>query len=279
LFGAENKYFVHALVDDANQFVQRAYYHTAERKLFAIVEGPSIQDITTWQVGFYVGPNEEGFMTAVDPRLEQTLDYSGWLAPIAKAALAVLKWLYSYLHNYGLAIIVLTILMKLVLLPFTWHAERGNKQRQEFQKKLNYLQQKYKHDKELLARERADLIRKHGMPGLSGCLPLLLQIPVFFALNKVLSSALELYQAPFMLWIHDLSARDPYYVLPLLIVLTMLLQAFSVDSQQRFAVMAMALVFGAVATNFAAGLSLYIFVSTLLSVIQTMAQRQFKLGV
>lgn len=276
IFGADNKYFVHALVDNAQGMVQRGYYAAAPQKLISYIESQPITDKATWNISFYIGPKEEQALAVVNERLEEALDYSGWLAPIAKLALALLKWLYSYLKNYGLAIIALTILLKLVMVPFTWRAEESAKKRVEFQKKLQYLQQKYKHDAEMLAQERAELIKKHGMPGLSGCLPLLIQIPVFFALNRVLSSSIELYKAPFVGWITDLSATDPYYILPALIVIMMLIQAVSAEPQQRFAVIAMALVFGAISANLAAGLCLYILVSTMLSVGQTAMQRRFK---
>jgi YidC/Oxa1 family membrane protein insertase len=276
LFGTDNKYFVHALVGDQQKFAKRGYYSAAKDKLLSIVEGPTITEKTTWALSFYVGPKEEAALAVVSERLEHTLDYSGWLAPIAKVALALLKWFYNYLKNYGLAIIALTLLIKLIMLPFTWHAEQSVKQRAEFQRKLQYLQQKYKHDQNLLAQERAELIKKHGMPGLAGCLPILIQIPIFFALNRVLSSSIELYKAPFYGWITDLSATDPYFILPLLIIISMLLQAATADKQQRFAVVAMALVFGAISANLAAGLCLYILVSTVLSVGQTALQRKFK---
>lgn len=276
LFGSDNKYFVHASVDNAQSMIQRGYYAAIPEKLLSFIESGVITGKTVWNLSFYIGPKEEQALVVVNKRLEEALDYSGWLAPIAKIALALLKWLYSYLKNYGLAIIALTVLLKLMMIPFTWRAEESVKKRAEFQKKLQYVQQKYKHDAEMLAQERAELIKKHGMPGMSGCLPLLLQIPVFFALNRVLSSSIELYKAPFIGWITDLSATDPYYILPAFIVIMMIMHALSADRQQRFAGIAMALVFGAISANLAAGLCLYILVSTLLSVMQTGMQKFFK---
>lgn len=278
LFGTDDRYFIHAMIEDPNQFVGRAYYKTADKNnLISILEGPAPttkkEAITDyhWRLGFYFGPKEECAMNAVDPRLEQTLDYSGILAPISKFLLYILKLLYEYLKNFGLAILVMTVLVKLVLLPFTYKAEESMKKRAEFDKKLRYIQQKFKDNPEMLARERAELIQKHGMPGLAGCLPLLLQLPIFFALSRVLSSSIELYHAPF-LWIADLSARDPYYILPVATGITMAVQALvtpSSDPKQRVSTLVMALVIGAVTASFAAGLSLYIFMFTLLGVIQT----------
>ena len=126
--------------------------------------------------------------------------------------------------------------------------------------------------------EKAELVKKHGMPGLTGCLPLVLQIPIFIGLSRVLSSSIELYRAPFGFWIKDLSARDPYYILPALITLCMVAQAMTAPPSQRLPILAMAVIFGAFAANFAAGLALYLLVNTFLSVAQVIIQRKFKLG-
>lgn len=277
MFGGDSAYFIHAMVADEQHFVQRAYYRQGGgTNLISILEGPSIENLSEFTVSFYFGPKEFHAVGAVDPRLEQAFDYSGLLAPVSRLLLKLLKLLYAYIGNYGYAIIALTILMKLILFPMTYKSEQSMKQRGEMKKKLDYIQHKYKNDPERLAQERAELLRKHGMPGLGGCLPLLLQIPMFFALSTILRSSIELHKAP-MLWIPDLSAADPYYILPIGVALSMLLQASGADAQQRMTGIAMALVFGAVATSFSAGLALYIFVSTLLGVLQGYVVRVFKL--
>ncbi len=274
LFGADNRYFIHTMLNDPDHFTQRAYYKLSDHnKLFAILEGPAITQEHSWKISFYFGPKDMEVLSAIDNRLEQTLEFHWILAPIAKFLLALLKFFYGYLKNYGLAIILLTLLIKLLLLPFSVKGEESMKQRADLQKKLNYIRQKYKNDREALTRAQAELMQKHGMPGMAGCLPLLLQLPIFFVLSRVLSSSIELYHAPFAGWITDLSARDPYYVLPVLIGLCMLLQSLTVDSKQRLSVIAMALILPAFASNFSAGLSLYILISTALSVAQAMIQR------
>jgi len=212
----------------------------------------------------------------VDPLLEQTLSYSGLLAPISKFLLDLLNFFYKYVGNYGLAIILLTLLMRLVLLPFTWRMGKGMKKHAELKKKLQYIEQKYKNDRELLARAKADLIRKHGIPGLGSCLPMLLQVPIFFALGNVLRGSIELYKAPFLLWITDLSVKDPYYVLPALMGLTMLFQAATVDKNQRLMFIVMAFVVGAITANMSAGLALYIMMSVGLGALQTFIQKKMK---
>jgi YidC/Oxa1 family membrane protein insertase len=276
IFGADDKYFIHAMIADKQHFVQRAYYKMlGAKKLVSILEGPVVTQNSSWTLSFYMGPKEVKSIAAVEPRLEKTLELSGVFAPISKLLLIMLDWLYRYIGNYGLAIIVLTILMKLVLVPFTWRSEQSAKKQKEFQKKLAYLQQKYKNDPDALARERAELIGTHGMPGLGSCLPLLFQMPIFFALSRVLSSSIELYKAP-LLWISDLSAPDPYYILPICAGLAMLAQATTVEANQRISFVVVALIVGAVTASLSAGLALYMTVSTILSVAQIFIVRSLK---
>ena len=269
IFGTQNKYFVHTFLSDQHDFVERAYYRfTDKTRLFSVLEGPAISKTTKWKVRFYFGPKEETALLQADPRLEKLLGYSGWFSPISKLMLYILRLLYKYLHNYGLAIIVLTILARLLLMPFSLGRGNMKKSSAEFQKKLRYLEKKYTNDSETLGRERAALLQKEGMPGLAGCLPVLLQIPIFVGLSRVLSSSIELYHAPFYLWITDLSAPDPYYVLPMLICVSMLLNALYVDPKQRMMMVVMAFVIGAFTTSLSAGLVLYISISTFLGVAQ-----------
>lgn len=267
LFGTQDKYFVHAMVSNPDQFVQRAYFKVnGIKQLVSILEGPEVTADKTWNISFYIGPKENGALSAVDSRLEKTLGYSGFLAPISKALLAILNFLYRYLHNYGLAIIVLTLLLNLILLPLRRRGNEQMKKTAELQKKLAYVQQKYKHDPEALAREKTELFKKYGT-GLGGCLPNLILLPVFFALSPVLSQAIELYKAPFFGWIKDLSSKDPYYILPLLIFLIFIVRALFSDANQRLSMLAVALIFGAFAANFSAGLCLYILVGVLMELV------------
>lgn len=280
LFGTDSRYFVHACVKDPQAFVKRAYYKFGDKMgLVSILEGAPVEQATSWTISFYMGPKESHPMALVDARLEQTMEYHGILAPISRILLAVLNWLYDYVHNYGLAIILLTFLIKLILLPFSLKGEQSMKKQREFQKKIAYLQQKHKANPELLNEERNELMRKQGVGGMvGGCLPMLLQIPIFFALNKVLSSSFELYKAP-MLWISDLSATDPYYILPVFVAIVMLLNALiSSDSQQMVTGIIMALVFGAVTASLSAGLALYIGMSVLAGIIQTQILRMLNIA-
>ncbi len=280
LFGTQDRYFINALYADHNNFIQRAYYKVFDlENMYSILEGTPVSTAATWKLSFYFGPKEDHAIKKVDERLTQVLNY-GWLAPISrpvsKILLDILNVINDYVHNYGIAIIILTLLMKLLMLPFTFRSEQGMKKRAEFQKKLNYIQTKHKNDKEALDLARADLVRKHGMPGLAGCLPILLQIPLFIALSWVLGNSIELYMSPF-LWIKDLSAADPYYILPILLGISMLFHnpTQTTDPKQKISVFAMAIIFAAFTTSLSAGLVLYILTSTLLGILQTTIARRF----
>lgn len=277
LFGTTDRYFVHAMVKDSDAFVQRAYYRLSGRnKAFSILEGPTITQQTSCELSFYFGPKVLNAMKKVDPLLEQTLDYAGWLSPIAKFFLLILKFLYKYLKNYGWAIVVLTILIKILTIPLTFKGDVSAKKQEEFQKKLRYIEQRYKHDREALTREKAELIRKHGMPGLTGALPfLLIQIPILYILNRLFSSSIELYKAPF-LWIPDLASYDPYYILPVLVGIAIIMQPkMTSDPKQRLLSIFMALFFAAFSSKWAAGVLLYFLVSYLFSAVQSMIQKKF----
>ncbi len=278
LIGAEDKYFIHALVADSGNFVGRAYYKSiGSNKSLVILESPEVSTAVSYSMSFYVGPKEINSMAAVDARLESTLDY-GIFNPISKFLLISLKYLYKYVHNYGLAIIILTLLMKLLMVPLTLNGNKAMARQKETQKKLAYLEQKYKHDKEQLAAEKADLIRKQGIPDMLGCLPMLLQIPIFVSLSRVLSGSIELYQAPFFGWITDLSQSDVIF-LPVLVGLAMIVQGFTTatDARQRLTQVLMALIIAAFTSNLSAGLTIFICVSTWAAVLQTKVQEMLKI--
>lgn len=277
MFGVENKYYAHVLVADTDSFVQRAYYKIGDQKdeLTAILEGPEVNKEQSWTTSFYLGSKELHAMEQVSPHLSKIID-SGFFKPIYWFMLWLLNWLHDFLHNYGLAIIAMTILSRLILLPFALRAEQGNKSRAEIQKGLQYIQQKYKNDPEGRAKAQADFMRKHGM-GLAGCLPMFLQIPIFFGLSSVLSTSVQMYKTPF-LWMNDLSAPDPYYILPLLVIVGMLSSAFTAgDAKQRMPIIAMAFMFGAISSSMSAGLVMYIALSTLINMAQGRIFKLFRL--
>jgi len=279
LFGLQDKYFIHALVKDTGAFTHRAYYYqNTQAVLYAILEGSLQTERMQWALSFYCGPKESSAVSAVDPRLEQALEHAGFFAPISRGLLALLVFLFSYVGNYGVAIVLLTIMIRLLLWPFAIKSTRTmkNGKADDIQKKLKYIELKYKDDPERLAQERSALMRAQGSMMVSGCLPLLLQIPVMYALNRALANSVLLYGASF-LWIPDLSARDPYMILSMLIVVAMLLQSLYVDKQQRPMLMIMSIVIGALSVSWSAGLALYWALSTLIGVLQSFLQQRMKL--
>ena len=276
LFGLEDHYFINTLIKDPMGFAKRGYFKVEGETAQTILQSSPVEQKTTWELTFYVGPKEMTSLSKVDTRLEGVLDY-GWFAPLSKLLLYLLNFFYGLLKSYGLAIIALTLLVRLIMVPFTLHGEQSRRKHMEAQKRLQYLEQKYKHDPEMLAREKAEFARKHGIPGLLGCLPLLLQIPVFIGLQRVLNHAIELYRVPF-LWMPDLSAPDPYYILPVLVGIGMMFQTSQGnDPRQRVANIIIAIVIAAVTANLSAGLTLFIAVSTFLGLAQTYLQKVFKI--
>lgn len=282
--GLHDRYFVDAFVADTNNFVQRGYFKPIQLpnehlRLQAILESKPVSAETSWNVSFYFGPKTADAMIAVDPRLEQTIDY-GWVAtlsrPISRFLLKVLNYIHDYVHNYGWAIVILTLLMRLLMAPFTIKAQNAGKKNEEFQKRLKHIQMRYKDDPDALGHARMELIRKHGMPGASGCLPLLVQLPFFWGLHVVLANSIELYNAPF-LWVSDLSSADPYYILPILAGIGIMFSTPpSNDPKQRIMAIGMGLFFMAFATNFSAGLALFIAVSMLSAAVQMTLTRWFQ---
>ena len=275
LFGLEDHYFLNVLIKDPEFFAHRAYFAVGIETAEAILQSASVTKPMTWHLSFYAGPKELKALNVVDPRLEGVLDY-GIFGPLSKLLLFLLNFFFGLVGNYGVAIILVTLLVRLILLPFTLKGEQSQRKHAEAQKRLTYLQQKYKDDPERLAHEKAEFARKHGVPGLLGCLPMFLQLPIFIGLQRVLNHAIELYRAPF-LWIPDLSARDPYYILPVLLGVGIILTTSQTgDPRQRIANIVIAIIVAAVTANLSAGLSLFICVSTFLGLAQTAVQKALK---
>ncbi len=268
LVGIDDRYFIHALFKSNPESLTRSYFHMNAKYTALTMQFVPVEKEKTFNFSFYMGPKDLEMLQAVDNRLEQSLDYHGWFAILSKFLLSVLKYLYTYCGNYGVAIIILTFLMKMLLLPFAINSERNMQQQKELQKKMAYLQTKYKNNPEQLKYEQAMLIRKYGLPSLGGCLPMILQIPFFFALSRLLTYAIELYKAPFF-WISDLSAPDQWYILPLLVFVSMLVTAIQADEKQQIALIAMAIIFGGITASLASGLALYFIANALFNVFQS----------
>ena len=223
----------------------------------------------------YAGPKSYSLLNSIDPRLAGAIDY-GMFAIIARPLLLLMRFLFSIFSNWGVAIIVMTILVRLVVLPFNIFSMKSMKAMQRIQPEMNRIKERYKDkpsDQKLqMNQEIMDLMKRNKANPLGGCLPMLLQLPVFFALYQVLGQSIELYRAPFMLWIQDLSAKDPFYVLPVLMGITMFVQQritpTPMDPQQAKVMMWMPVIFSLFMVSLPSGLTLYIFISTLFAIIQ-----------
>jgi YidC/Oxa1 family membrane protein insertase len=170
-----------------------------------------------------MGPAITTQLSATAPYLDKTVDY-GWLWFISELIFVVMKWIFTYVGNWGLAIILVTVLIKLVFYPLSAKSYLSMAKMRELQPKVAALKEKIGDDRQKLGTATMELYRKEKVNPLGGCLPIVVQIPVFIALYWVLMESVELRQAPFLFWIHDLSARDPYFVLPVLMGLSMFVQ-------------------------------------------------------
>jgi YidC/Oxa1 family membrane protein insertase len=192
---------------------------------------------------------------------------------IAEPLFVVLKFLFAYTGNYGVAIILLTALIKTVFIPLTHKSYVSMRAMSTLQPQMQALQKKYKHDKVRLNQELMGLYKTNHVNPLGGCLPMVLQIPFFIALFNILYTTIELRQAPFMLWIIDLSEKDPSYILPVLMGATMVLQQklqpTTMDPRQAKLMLFLPVVFTFFFLSFPSGLVLYWMVNNLLSILQS----------
>jgi YidC/Oxa1 family membrane protein insertase len=236
---------------------------------------------------YYSGPKDSGDLKAAGHYLDFSLDY-GWFTVLAKPLIWLLRNFYSLVGNYGIAIILVTIIIKIALWPLTAKSYKSMKEMQKLQPLMTKIREKYKDNRQLMQKEIMELYRAYHVSPLGGCLPMLLQIPFFIAFYRVLDYALELRGAPFMLWIHDLSVPDRLFYfafkLPLLDeptgipVLTLLMGATMIwqqkmapsmgDPMQAKMMMLMPIVFIVVLLNMPSGLVLYWLVNNILSIFQ-----------
>jgi YidC/Oxa1 family membrane protein insertase len=219
----------------------------------------------------YAGPKEHDRLAKLGFGLEYIVDF-GFFSIIARPLFWILKFFYRFIGNYGWSIILLTIVVRVPFIPILNKGQKSMRKLQELQPKMNEIKEKYKKDPQKMQAEMMELYKKYKVNPMGGCLPMLVQIPFFFALYKVLLVAIELRGAPWLLWIIDLSAKDPYYVLPIVMGVTMVVQQkmtpTSADPKQAKMMMLMPVVFTFMFLNFASGLVLYWLVNNLLSIIQ-----------
>ncbi|MCZ0943887.1 MAG: membrane protein insertase YidC, partial [Gammaproteobacteria bacterium] len=224
-----------------------------------------------WRSRFYAGPKDQKRLEQIADNLNLTVDY-GFLWWLAVPLFALLDWLHGLVGNWGVAIILLTVLVKLVLYPLSSASYKSMANMRRVAPQMKRLQERYADDRQKLSQEMMGLYKKEGVNPLGGCLPMLLPMPIFIALYWVLFESVELRQAPFALWIDDLAAMDPFFILPLLMGATMyvqqLLSPTMGDPMQARIMKMMPIMFTVLFLFFPAGLVLYWLVNSVLSVAQ-----------
>lgn len=280
--GATSRYFVTALVAgnggvQPKGLIQPTGTGVARASLVYPIAGNSLE----LPVKAYFGPKELETLRSVEITLDHTIDF-GWFTIFAYPLLKGLKVLYQIFSNYGVAIILLTLIVKILTYPLTYKSMKSMKEMARIQPQLQKIRDKYADDKEALNREMMSLMKTHGYNPMAGCLPILIQMPIFIALYRVLYSSIELYHAPFFAWIIDLSAKDPYYITPVLMTATMFIQQkltpnTATDPVQAKMIQFMPLMMGAFMLTLPSGLCVYMLINALASIVQQLILNK-KLG-
>lgn len=270
----QTKYFLSVLVP-APEVAQRTRILSRGDRVDNIVETPYIEldasDVKHLDYFLFIGPKDLNLLKQAGHDLDKAVDF-GFFGLLSKPLLYGLMFFNGYLNNYGLAIILLTVLIKLLFWPLTHKSYASMKAMQKLQPEMQKIRDRFKDDKERLNRELMELYKTHRVNPLGGCLPMLVQIPVFFALYKVLLDSIALRHAPFALWLTDLSAKDPYYITPLLMGASMFVQQkmtpTTADPMQARIFMMMPIIFTFLFLNFPSGLVIYWLVNNLLTIVQ-----------
>lgn len=268
---SEDMYFVAALVPSEESMGAIARKGSGSRVEIGVTSQMQLSpgSAASMDVAAYVGPKETNSLRTVSNSLVKTIDL-GIFSLIARPLLDMLNFFHKYLGNYGLSIIILSALIKIVFMPFSTISHRSMKKMSKLQPQINALRDKYKKDRDKLNQEIMKLYQEKKVNPASGCLPILVQIPVFFALYRALLGAIELRHAPFIFWITDLSAKDPLYITPIFMGATMVLQQKMTpatgDPRQAKLMMFMPIVFTALFLSFPSGLVIYWTVNNLLTI-------------
>ena len=218
----------------------------------------------------YLGPKEYNTLNELHKDLTDVIEY-GWFTFLAKPMFLILQYIHNLVGNWGWTIVVLTILVKLLLYPLSYKGMVSMQKLKDLAPKVKEIQERYKGDSQKASAHMMELYKKHGANPMGGCLPILLQIPVFFAIYRVLLNAIELKGAEWILWIEDLALMDPYFVLPVLMGLTMFVQQKITpntiqDETQRRIFQYLPVIFTFFFLWFPAGLTLYWFINNLFTV-------------
>ncbi|MBI2839605.1 MAG: membrane protein insertase YidC [Acidobacteria bacterium] len=279
--GVENNYFV-MLARFASPVKAAS---TAPYEELHKIKAALIREIPPRPFMVYLGPKDYTLLRQLGSGLDRIVDY-GYFGIVAKPMLRGLQYLYRYVHNYGLAIILLTVFIKIILFPLTYTSTVSMLKMQQVQPEMTAIRERYAKKKSIEDRQKMNaevmkLYKDRGINPMGGCFPMLLQLPVLIAFYNLLSVSIEMRNAPFVLWIQDLSASDPYYVTPVLMGVTQLiLQRMSpppADPIQAKMMMVMPVFFTFLFLNIQSGLVLYWTVNNVLSILQQYLMGRFGL--
>lgn len=262
----EDKYFFASIVPQVQGGRAKVWKHRSGEPLSAIYIPSGHSRLLV-----YSGPKEHDPLKTLGVGLEHIIDF-GFFSILARPLFWLMKIFYGFIGNYGWAIVLLTMVVRIPFIPLINKGQKSMKKMQTLQPHMNEIRQKYKKDPQKMQKEMSELYRKYKVNPVGGCLPMLIQIPVFFALYKVLLISIELRGAPFIFWIHDLSAKDPYYILPVVMGVSMFVQQkmtpTPVESQQQKIMQFLPVIFTFMFLNFSSGLVLYWLISNTLSILQ-----------
>jgi len=233
---------------------------------------PFVKGNANFTTNGYIGAKEYDALKAIDPRLTQIIEY-GFFTFIAKPVFIFLKYIHSLVGNWGWAIVIVTILLKLILFPLTFKGMVSMNKMKALSPKVKEIQKQHKGDPQKMNAKMMELYKKHGANPMGGCLPMLMQIPIFFSIYRVLQNTIELKHAPWLGWIQDLSVMDPYYILPIIMGASMFWQqritpTNFTDPMQEKIMKFLPLIFTFFFITFPAGLTLYWVVNNLFTVAQ-----------
>jgi YidC/Oxa1 family membrane protein insertase len=273
--GIEDQYFLVMAVEQGSipVKVRKQEYSGSDNK--PVAAGYLAMPSTEQPLRFYIGPKEPSWLRKADPELAGIIDY-GFFSVLARPLNAALLWIHKYVRNFGWSIVILTVIINLVMFPLRLKQQVSMQKMQKIQPQLRTLQDKYKKLKANdpkrveIQTQMMNVYKEHGINPMSGCLPLLLQMPFLFAIYAILRVSIDLRQAPWILWIHDLSQPDPYFILPILMAITMFISQkmtpATVDPAQAKMMMVMPLMFTALFMWAKSGLVLYWLTSNVVSV-------------
>lgn len=275
--GFADKYFLNAILAENSSIASVElkknsagfFESTVSSPQFTVNPGQSVSVANR----LFVGPKDIDLLKEQGNSLVQSLDL-GWFTVIAKPLLYSLKFFYGYVGNYGIAIIIITVILKAFFFPLTHKSYKSMKGMQKIQPEMTKLREKFKDDKDSMNKAVMELYREHKVNPMGGCLPMVVQIPVFFALYKSLMFSIELRHAPFFLWVTDLADKDPYYVTPVIMGVTMFVQQkmtpSNMEPMQQKMMLALPVVFTFMFLSFPSGLVLYWLVNNVLTICQQM---------